>query len=151
MFLQYVNYDPSTNPLNNNEWAFPFLECIHIAGFTLSIGTIALVDLCMLGLAFRKQASAVLARQMAPWTLVGLVVMLITGPLIFSSDPNMYLGNISFRFKMGALLLALLYHYTLHRWAVYREPAPAVGKVVAVVSLGLWISVVAGGLFIAFF
>jgi hypothetical protein len=63
----------------------------------------------------------------------------------------MYLRNISFRFKMVALLLAIIYNYTLHRWAVYRDPAPAAGKIVAVLSLGLWVSVVAGGLFIAFF
>ena len=144
-------YDPASNPLNNNEWSFPLLECIHIAGFALSIGTIALVDLRMLGLAMRRQPSAVLAKTLAPWTLVGLAVMLISGPLIFSSDPNMYMRNISFRFKMVALLLAILYNYTLHRWAALHEPAPAVGKLVAVFSLALWVSVVAGGLFIAFF
>jgi hypothetical protein len=144
-------FDPATNPLNNNEWSFPLLECIHITGFALSIGTIALVDLRMLGLAMRSQTSAVLAKTLAPWTLVGLAIMLISGPMIFSSDPNMYLHNISFRFKMVALLLAILYHYTVHRWAVYREPASAAGKIVAVLSLGLWVSVVAGGLFIAFF
>jgi len=52
---------------------------------------------------------------------------------------------------MYALLAAILYNYTLHRWAALREPAPVVGKFVAVVSLALWVSVVAGGLFIAFF
>ena len=144
-------YDPASNPLNNNDWSFPLLECIHIAGFALSIGTIVLVDLRLLGLAMRTQPSAVLARTLAPWTLVGLALMLISGPLIFSSDPNMYLRNISFKFKMVALLTAILYHYTLHRWAVFREPAPAVGKLVAVFSIALWVSVVAGGLFIAFF
>ena len=144
-------YDPATNPLNNNEWSFPLLECIHIAGFALSIGTIALVDLRMLGLAMRSQTSAVLAKTLAPWTLVGLALMLISGPMIFSSDPNMYLRNTSFRFKMVALLLAIIYHYTVHRWAAFHEPAPAAGKIVAVFSLALWVSVVAGGLFIAFF
>jgi uncharacterized membrane protein len=144
-------YDPAANPLNNNEWSFPLLEIIHIAGFALSIGTIAIVDLRMLGLALRGQPSAALAKSLAPWTLVGLAIMLISGPLIFSSDPNMYLRNISFRFKMGALLAAILYHYTLHRWAALHEPAPAIGKLVAVGSLALWVSVVFGGLFIAFF
>ncbi|MBZ5580478.1 MAG: hypothetical protein LAP40_28330 [Acidobacteriia bacterium] len=146
-----IAYDPTTNPLNNNEWSFPFLECIHILGFTLSIGTIALLDLRMLGLALQRHTSRELAKALAPWTLVGLAVMLISGPLIFSSDPNMYLRNLSFRFKMGALLLAIVYNYTIHRWAAMKEPAPAAGKLVSVVSLGLWISVVAGGLFIAFF
>jgi hypothetical protein len=39
-----IHYDPASNPLNNNEWSFPLFECIHIAMFAMSIGTIALVD-----------------------------------------------------------------------------------------------------------
>lgn len=144
-------YDPATNPLNNNEWSFPLLECIHILGFTLSIGTIAIVDLRMLGLALLKHSTKELGRDLAPWTLVGLAVMLISGPLIFSSDPNMYLHNLGFKFKMVALLLAILYNYTIHRSVVAADPAPPLARAVAVGSLLLWVSVVAGGLFIAFF
>ena len=33
-----------TNPLNSSELVFPTLECFHIVGFALSIGTIALVE-----------------------------------------------------------------------------------------------------------
>ena len=51
-----INYDPATNPLNNNEWAFPLFECIHIAMFAMSIGTIALVDFRLLGLALRSRS-----------------------------------------------------------------------------------------------
>src|SRR6266699_154308 len=52
-----LTYDPATNPLNNNEWAFPLFECIHIAGFALSIGTIAIVDLRLLGMGMRRQSA----------------------------------------------------------------------------------------------
>ncbi|HEY7392601.1 MAG TPA: hypothetical protein VH640_29035, partial [Bryobacteraceae bacterium] len=79
----FLAYDPTTNPLNNNEWAFPLLECIHIAGFTLSVGTIAIVDFRLLGLS-SGQKPVVLLRETASWTLFGLVIMLLTGPLIFS-------------------------------------------------------------------
>ena len=144
-------YDPATNPLNNNEWSFPLLECIHILGFTLSIGTIAIVDLRMLGVALFKHSTKDLGKDLAPWTLVGLAVMLISGPLIFSSDPVMYLHNLGFRFKMGALLLAILYHYTVHRSVVAADASPPMARAVAVGSMLLWTSVVAGGLFIAFF
>jgi hypothetical protein len=141
-------YDPTTNPLNNNEWAFPLLECIHIAGFTLSIGTIAIVDFGLLGLTGQKPAQ--LLKETAPWTLFGLVVMLLSGPLIFSSDPRMYMANYSFRFKIVALLVAILYNYTLHRKVALAGASPGVGKLVGGLSLALWVSVVAGGLFIAF-
>jgi hypothetical protein len=145
----FLAYDPATNPLNNNDWAFPLLECMHIAGFALSVGTIAIVDFSLLGLS-SKEKPAVLLRETAPWTLFGLVVMLLSGPLIFSSDPNMYVHNYSFLFKMVALLVAILYNYTVHRKVAMASASPGVNKFVGALSLALWISVVAGGLFIAF-
>lgn len=147
--LVRLAYDPTTNPLNNNEWSFPLLECIHIAAFTLSIGTIAIVDMGLLGWSSSAKPAQLL-KETAPWTLVGLVIMLISGPLIFSSDPNMYLANSSFLFKMVALLVAIIYNYTIHRKVVLSGASPGVSKLVGVVSLALWVSVVAGGLFIAF-
>jgi hypothetical protein len=144
-------YDPASNPLNNNEWSFPLLEILHIAGFTLSIGTIAVVDLRLLGLGLLRHSAKELLRATAPWTLVGLVVMLTTGPAIFSSDPVMYLHNFSFKFKMMALLAAILYNYTIHRKvALAGGPSAGAAVVTGAVSLALWISVVFGGLFIAF-
>jgi hypothetical protein len=62
----------------------------------------------------------------------------------------MYLNNGAFRFKMGALVIALLYQYTVHRKVALSDPSPAVGALVGVISVGLWVSVIAGGLFIAF-
>jgi hypothetical protein len=62
----------------------------------------------------------------------------------------LYLNNSSFRFKIGALLIAILYQYTLHRKVALSDPSPAVGALVGIVSVALWVSVVAGGLFIAF-
>ena len=148
--MAFLVYDVTTNPLNNNDWAFPLLEIIHILGFALSIGTIAIVDLRLLGLSMHRQSAAQLLKDTAPWTLVGLAIMLISGPLIFSSDPNMYLANASFRFKIGALLIAILYNYSVHRKVALSDPSPAMGVLVGGISLALWVSVVAGGLFIAF-
>lgn len=143
-------YDPATNPLNNNEWAFPLCEIIHILAFAFSIGTIALVDLRLLGLAFKSQPPSKVLKDTAPWTLVGLVIIWISGPLIFSSDPVMYLYNASFRFKIGALLIAMLFNYTVHRKVAMSNAEGAGAVLTGIVSIALWVSVVAGGLFIAF-
>jgi hypothetical protein len=145
-----INFDPATNPLNNNEWSFPLLEIIHIVGFAVAIGTIFMVDLRLIGIGMKRQAASVLAKDLAPWTLGGLAAVLISGPLIWSSDPNMYLHNPGFQFKMAALLLALVYQYTVHRKVASSDPSVAVGALVGIVSVALWVSVVAGGLFIAF-
>src|SRR5215469_2928431 len=147
MFLELV-YDVTKNPLNNNEWSFPLLEIIHISAFTLSIGTIAIVDFGLIG--WGKHDATKFWKETSWLTLIGLVIMLISGPLIFSSDPFMYLRNISFQFKMVALLIAIIYNYTIHRKVVLSGASPGVNKAVGIISLGLWISVVTGGLFIAF-
>lgn len=145
-----IPYDPATNPLNNNEWSFPLLEIIHIVGFALAMGTIFMVDLRLIGIGMRRRLASQLSRDLAPWTLGGLAAVLMSGPLIFSSDPNMYLNNKSFQFKMVALLIAILFQYTIHRKVAFSDPSPVVGALTGIVSVALWVSVVAGGLFIAF-
>jgi len=75
---------------------------------------------------------------------------LITGPLIFSSDPNMYLRNASFRFKLTALALAIIFNYTIHRWVALKKGPGGVAVLTGLISLALWVSVIFGGIFIAF-
>jgi hypothetical protein len=98
----------------------------------------------------KRQLASQLAKDLGPWTLGGLIAVLMSGPLIFSSDPNLYLNNFSFQFKIVALLVAILYQYTVHRKVAASDPSPAVGALVGIISVSLWISIVAGGLFIAF-
>src|SRR5215472_10869649 len=115
--LALLRYDPSTNPLNNNEWSFPLLEIFHILGFALSIGTIAIVDLRLLGWGMKQSTPSQVLKATAPWSLAGIFVMWVTGPLIFFSDPLMYLHNQGFKFKIFVLTAAIVYNYTTRRWA----------------------------------
>ena len=148
--MQFEGYDPANNPLNTNEWAFPVCEVIHIVGFAILIGTIAIVDLRLLGLGMKRQTAAELVKDTAPWTLLGLVLVLISGPLIFSSDPNLYIHNQSFRFKITMLLVAIFFNWTLHR-KVATSPNPgSMGALVGGVSILMWTSIIFAGIFIAF-
>jgi hypothetical protein len=148
--LLQIDYDPATNPLNNNEWSFPLFECIHIAMFAMSIGTIALVDLRLLGIAMRRQTPAQLLKSTSIWTLIGLVVVITSGLIIWTTDPLRYYYNWSFRFKCIMLVVAIIYNYTVHRKVVLSSASGLVGGVVAVISLAMWISIVFAGIFYAF-
>jgi hypothetical protein len=139
-----------TNPLNSSELVFPTLECFHIVGFAISIGTIAIVDFALLGVGITRQAPAQLARDTWLWTLSGLVLMFFTGLLLFSSDPDMYYLNWPFLIKMVFFVSAVVFHYTVHRKALSADPAPPNGKLIACVSLFLWCGVIFGGIFIGF-
>ena len=139
-----------TNPLNSSELVFPTLECFHIVGFALSIGTIAIVDFSLLGIGLRRQTPAQLARDTWLWTLGGLVLMFFSGLLLFSSDPDMYYLNRAFLIKMIFFASAVIFHYTIHRKTVSSETPPSSGKMVACASLVLWAGVIFGGISIGF-
>jgi hypothetical protein len=138
------------NPLNSSALIFPVLECIHITGFAVLVGTIAIVDFRLLGVGMRRQAPSEVARDLGPWTLLGLVLVLLSGPLLFSSDPDMYYLNYAFQAKMVLLLLAIIFQYTIHRKVALSDRSGAGTKAVACISLALWASVIFGGIFIAF-
>jgi len=146
-----VAYDPSTNPLNAYEWIFPLLECIHIPAFALSVGTIALVDVRLLGMGFREQRPAQILKDTNLFTVIGLTTVITSGLLLFSTDPLRYYYNSSFRFKMLCLLLGIIFNFTFHRSVALRANTSTIAtKLTAVVSILLWVGVVFGGLFYAF-
>lgn len=143
-------YDPQTNPINNIEWLFPLLECIHISMFAVSVGTIAIVDLRLLGVGLRSQTPAQLTKDTTLWTLMGLFIVITSGLLIFTSDPLRYYYNPTFRFKVECLLVAIIFNYTIHRKVALSNPSPGVGALVGGISLLLWVAVVFAGLLYAF-
>jgi len=137
------------NPLNASEYTFPILECFHIIGFAFAIGTVAIVDFRLLGIGLRRQTAAQLIEDTNSWTILGLALAIMSGLLLFSTDPDKYYLNWSFLIKVTCLLLAIIFHFTLFR-KIVRDASPAAGKAAACVSLLLWAAVVFGGIFIAF-
>ena len=137
--------------LNDLEWAFPLAECVHIGGFAIGVGSIALVDFRMLNLALRKEPTARILRYTELWTVVALVFVMFSGLMLFFSQAHIYLINQIFPIKMYVLAAALIYNFTIHRKvATMDDPSPTLSKTVAAVSILLWVAVVFGGIFTGF-
>jgi hypothetical protein len=137
--------------LNNSEWAFPLAECIHIGGFAVGVGSIALVDFRMLNLGLRHETTASVLKYTELWTIVALIFIAFSGFMLFASQPGIYLVNQVFPAKMYVLLAALIYNFTIHRKvATMAYPPALLSKVVATVSLLLWVLIVFGGIFTGF-
>lgn len=136
--------------LNSSEWILALTECFHIAAFAWSIGMIAAVDYKLLGFGIQHSKPCEVLRGTDTWTILGLAVVLLSGPVLFLSDLRMYVHNRAFVFKMCALAAAILFNYTIHRKVAQSDGSHGVRIATAIVSLVLWLSVVFGGLFIAF-
>ena len=134
--------------LNNTEWGFAVAECFHIVFFAVAVGTIMIVDLRLLGLAFPRKTSAKLLHDTWVYTLIGLAVAVLAGMALFLSAPRMYAFSPWFQFKATALFVAIIYNYTVHYKVASSSPSPGVGVVVGAVSVLLWVSVVTGGVFV---
>ena len=149
MFL-LQDSNPIGDALNNTEWAFPMAECFHIVGFGIALGTVILVDIRMMGLGLNKQTAAYLLKQTWLYHLFSLMVVIFSGLALFLSDPKMYERNIGFRYKITLLVVAILYNFTIHNRVAASGSSGGGAKLVAFVSVVLWLSVVFGGIFIAF-
>jgi hypothetical protein len=145
--LAFLQSNAIADLLNNTEWGFAIAECFHIVFFAVAIGTIMIVDLRLLGLAFPRTTSAKLLRDTWAYTLIALAVTVLAGMGLFLTDPHMYYFSQWFRFKAIALLLAIIYNYTVHYKVASSAPSRGVGIVVGAISVLLWVSVVTGGLF----
>jgi hypothetical protein len=145
-----AGYDLADNPLNKIEWAFAAVEVVHITSLALSIGTIAIVDMSLLGLGLRDQSAAKLLRSTELLTMAGLTIVISSGLALFTTDPLRYYYSPTFRLKMVILMAGIVFNYTIHRRMTQASASPVAAKAAGAVSLAIWISVIFCGLFFAF-
>jgi hypothetical protein len=137
------------NPLNLSETGYIVIECFHIAGFVVAVGMTAIVDFRLLGLILPKQSPQQLASFTQWWMAGGITVAVFTGFMLFSVDPDSYYRNATFLIKMAILCLAIILNYTIHRKAILSGEVSSRRKIVAFISLAVWVSIVCCGIFIA--
>jgi hypothetical protein len=139
--------------IRGSYWLFPFIEAFHLLALCVIGGAVLVVDMRMLGVGLRDHPVAEIARDARPFLLGSLAVMLISGYLLFTSEAVKCYNNPAFWFKMGCLLAAMLFTFTVQHKAIEREQgqgASLSGKLTAVVSLLLWTGVGIGGRWIGF-
>lgn len=138
-------------------WLFPAIETVHLLGMIVLVGTISIFDLRLIGWAMPQQRVSELEKRLLPWSWAGFAVQVVTGSLLFSSEAIKVYTNPAFRLKMVLIFLAgahaLVFHRTVYRGVKTWDDTgvmPSSAKVAGLVSLSLWVGVVAAGRFIGF-
>ncbi len=127
-------------------WLFPVIEAVHLLGLCALGGSLLVVDLRMLGVGLRRQSIAELAREMRPWLIGSLVLMFLTGTLLFLSEAVKCYHNPSFWVKITTLPVAFLFTFFVRQPIAHRlTDTSAKSRVVAATSLALWLTVAAAG------
>jgi len=156
-FLQWLHDTQFSNVMRDSIWAEPIVETIHVLTLTLFLGFAVLLDLRLLGICLRRRKVSEVLGQLNPFLFVGFAIMVISGLLLFSGDPPAFWGTFFFKIKMVFLILAglnvLIFNATIGRKVAEWDLAPKTpraAKIAAVISIVLWVAIVAAGRAIAY-
>ena len=156
-FCEWLASTPISNVIQDTAWIIPLTQTVHIACIALLIGSVAMLDLRVFGFAGRSDSVTATAGRLLPWIWWLLPVFLATGLVLIVAEPSRELENPTFITKMllltAAVVITGLLHATLRRAPDFGLASPARAhwaKLLAVVSLTLFIAIIFAGRLIAY-
>jgi hypothetical protein len=127
-------------------WAFPVIETFHLLALAILLGTVLIVNLRVFGVGKSYLPAAQLARQLEPWMLVSVGVLIATGIPMAFSEPMKCFESYSFPIKMGLILLGIVSQFTMQRrWIMNSNASAAKARIAALASILTWTAVGAAG------
>ncbi len=137
-------------------WLYPAVETIHIIGLAILVGSIAVLDLRLLGFS-RSLPVRKLAAHTLPWTVGSFLLIVPSGLMMFAAHATDFIASPVFVLKMGLVMAgvfnAAIFHVTVFRgaaaWDVEVMP-PLAARASAALSLVIWLTVIACGRLLAY-
>jgi hypothetical protein len=157
LFSKWLATTTLSSTVSDSRWIVPASQVVHFFGLALLFGMAGMLDLRMLGLG-KGIAIGEFSRRMIPWAGVGFLVNVITGFIMFAGAPFMFAHNAAFGFKMLFIVIAGLNVLVFYVTGIARkvevlgsgDDAPWGAKVIASLSLFLWVGVMFWGRMLPF-
>jgi hypothetical protein len=155
--LLALQHSAPATAIREGQSLFPWIESVHVLAVTLVIGSIAIVDLRLLGINSRDRSVRQMTALALPVTWSAFGVAALSGGLLFSSNATAYAHNPFMRAKL-LLIVAAGLNMVVYQLVIgaesssWQTPAltPRRARVAGAVSLGLWIAIAACGRWIGF-
>lgn len=153
-FLEWLQFTPPANFVAETLWAYPLFETLHTIGMALLVGALGLINLRILG--YKSDLPIVGTLDLLPLAWLGFSINLISGVALFISDPVTFWGSVTFKVKLGLIVLAGVNTFILSQ-SVFRDARAGVGAVpgngargLAASSLAFWVGAIILGRLIAY-
>ena len=140
-FAEWLSQTAASLTIQSHEWVIPTIQSVHIVAICAVVGSALMIDLRILGLAWRDQTMPDTDARFGPWLWGALGLLLLTGVLMIVGEPPRELLAVSFWMKMALVAFGVGAHVTLRR-----RP----GKALAAATLGVWVCVIVLGRLIAY-
>jgi uncharacterized membrane protein len=143
--------------LHESQYLYPWIESTHVLTLMVFLGMLFVIDLRMLGIAFVNVPAPRIAERLDRPMMIGFVVMVVTGFILYYAIPVRTTQSVWFRLKVVLLIAAginaFLFRSKLQAsagsWHSDRVPPRRI-RVGAGLSLALWCGVVVTGRCIAY-
>lgn len=156
-FILWLDTHEWSTAIHESLYGYPLIESTHVWALALFVGFAVLLDLRLLGIAFTKVPVSHLAKRLLPWTIVGFVVMVVSGALLFYAIPERTYHSVWFRGKVIMLILAGINVFWFHNgiwrkvtsWDLDPKP-PTKARLAGAASIVLWSLIIIFGRMIAY-
>ncbi|MGH9717396.1 MAG: DUF6644 family protein [Candidatus Acidiferrales bacterium] len=156
-FCFWLEHSLMGRSIHNSAWMFPMIETVHLFGVVVLVGSASVLDLRLMGVAFKDYTVSMVAERFLPWIWAGFAIQVATGVLLFSSEATKMYGSDVFRVKMlliaaagiNALVFHLLAYQSVGKWE-QDKVAPLSARFAGTFSILLWFGIVGAGRWIAY-
>ena len=156
-FATWLDGFSASTDLHESYYMYNWVESTHVLTLMVFLGMLMVIDLRVLGVAFPNIPANTIAEKLDKPMMIGFVVMIVTGFVLFFAIPVRTTQSLWFRIKV-VLLIAAGVNALLFRRAMQRSDhnwehdlvAPRRFRIGAALSLGLWIGVISTGRMIAY-
>jgi hypothetical protein len=154
--LGWVEQTALAAAMRQELWLYPAVEILHIWGFVVLVGSVAMLDLRLLGLSPQVSVRQ-LSRHLLPWTWGALLVIVPTGAMMFIAHADEFISNRAFVVKLALIFVAGI-NAVVFQLGPFRSVAgwdggvstPVAAKLHATLSLLIWMGVIACGRLLAY-
>jgi hypothetical protein len=138
--------------IRSSRFYFPIIETFHLLALTILFGAVIVLNLRLCRIIMKHQPVQQVAVDLSPWALWSLVVILVSGILLFLSEALKCYASVPFQVKMTFLFMAIIFHFTIHRNVTRKDRDPSLfwGTFVGGINVILWLGVGVGGRAIGF-
>ena len=91
--FQKLEETPLALAIKEGDNSFPWIESVHVLAIVLVVGTIAIVDLRLIGYASHRRGARQLIVELLPYTWAAFLLAVVTGSLLFISNAVKYSEN----------------------------------------------------------
>lgn len=141
--------------MRNSTLLYPIVNLSHLLGLVMLLGSLLFLDLRLLGVAREFDLQAMSAR-LTPFAICGLLTLLLSGFCQFAADGAPLATNRLMQLKVLLVALGIVNALCFRRWwsarlADWDDHPPLLGRLQALVSLLIWLAVMALGRLLAYF